>query len=188
VGYGAGERDIDGLPNLLRMMIGSTADISGSDERVFVIETNIDDMNPQIYDYMMERLFEEGALDVFLTPVIMKKSRPAAKVTVLCRGEKRIALSDILIKETTTIGLRYYEAGRMILKREFSEVETPYGRIRFKISNAGGITKSSPEYEDCKKAAKKQKVPLLEVIEEVKKAAASLQRSAKKNRRKRKPA
>jgi hypothetical protein len=172
IGYGAGQRDRKGSPNALRIMVGEeTASLpaeglSGETaSRIVVIETNIDDMNPQIYDYVMERLFEAGALDVYLNQIIMKKSRPAVVLSVLCDEEKRDSMIDILLKETTTIGVRFHAASRFVLDREVKEVGTAFGKIRFKTTKlADGTVKHSPEYDDCKRAAKKYKVPLREVI------------------------
>lgn len=167
IGVGAGSRDIAGMPNVLRILIGETGRESAP-ERVTVIETNIDDMNPQVYEHLMDTLFREGALDVYLTQVIMKKTRPAVKLTILCDADKRGALTKIVFRETTTIGLRYYEADRVTLKREIRPVKTAYGTVRMKYSGLGSlVSKSSPEYEDCRRIAVKKGIPLHSVMEEI---------------------
>ncbi len=130
-----------------------------------VIETNIDDMNPQLYEYVMERLFDSGALDVSLTQVIMKKGRPGILLTVLCHEEKRADIMDIVLGETTTIGLRFYEASRLVLHREGKSQETEFGKVRVKVSTMrDGTVKVCPEYEDCKRIARKYRIPLMEVM------------------------
>lgn len=181
IGTGAGSKDFKNQPNVLRIFVGEKAEgrrLKVEDSRqnterrtqyavrkVTIIETNIDDMNPQIYGYVMERLFEAGALDVFLMQVIMKKSRPGIKLTVLCNNDKKEDLMRIILKETTSIGLRFYEAGRRTLDRQIREVNTKFGKIKVKVSSLGDdIIKYTPEYEDCRKIAKKFNVPLLDVI------------------------
>jgi hypothetical protein len=140
-----------------------------SDEQVTLIESNIDDMNPQIYEYVMERLFKAGALDVFLTQVLMKKGRPGVKLTVLCKETDSEELIKIIMKETTTIGLRFYDVKRRVLQREIKIVDTEFGKVRIKLSKFGDeILKATPEYEDCKRIAKKLKMPLIEVMEKIK--------------------
>jgi uncharacterized protein (TIGR00299 family) protein len=163
VGTGAGERDTPGRPNVLRVFIGSASASPG--EEVTVIETNIDDMNPQIYGHLMDRLFEEGALDVFLTQGIMKKGRPGVKLTVLSPGPRVEEISDLLFRETTTIGLRLWNAGRLTLPRGVKRIETEYGPIRVKEATLGGrVLKAAPEYDDLRRAARKHRVPIAEVI------------------------
>ncbi|MDM8552865.1 nickel pincer cofactor biosynthesis protein LarC [Desulfobacterales bacterium HSG2] len=166
IGYGAGTSDLP-IPNLLRLIIGETGDeFSGyQTEEVAVIETGIDDMNPQIYGYLAERMLEMGALDVFLTPLQMKKNRPGTLITVICRPETVGKFSDFLIRETTTIGLRWRTDRRIKAQRTIEEVETEYGVIRFKTARvAGEVVNVSPEYEDCRRAALEEKVPLKEVM------------------------
>ncbi len=187
-GVGAGSKNFKGRPNVLRMFVGETysppfnphlskggysgvkEEIWGlSDESVTVIETNIDDMNPQIYEYVMEKLFKAGALDVYLTQIIMKKGRPGIKLTVLCKDTNRDSLIKIILKETTTIGVRFYNVSRMMLEREIKESETEFGRVRIKVSRLGKeILKATPEYEDCKKIAKKTKMPVFEMMRRIK--------------------
>lgn len=170
IGYGAGQRDIKAFPNILRIFLGEDVSISNSRrmQKITVIETNIDDMNPQLYEHIMERLFDAGVLDVYLSQVIMKKGRPGVILTVLCQESKRADIINILFRETTTIGLRFYEASRVVLERELREVETPLGKIKVKISIMNdGTVKFNPEYEDCKRISKKCKIPLIKVMSEV---------------------
>lgn len=174
IGTGAGDREIEGRPNILRMLAGKSHRKEGH-EAVTVIETNIDDMNPQVYEHLIERIFVSGALDVFMTQVIMKKMRPGIRLTVLCERSKREDLAALILRETTTIGVRWYETSRMTMERESGRVRTRYGDVRVKVSGfGGGKTKVAPEYEDCRRLAKKKGVPLLDVIEEAKRAAADL--------------
>jgi uncharacterized protein (TIGR00299 family) protein len=166
VGYGAGEYDDPSTPNVLRVLIGRP--MAGADDargdRVTVIECEIDDMNPQIFGVVMERLYDAGALEVFYVPVQMKKNRPGTLLTVVCRPAGRRALADILFVETTTIGLRYYEVDRECLDREIVNVETPLGSIRFKVASRDGrVTNAVPEFEDCAKLAAAHRVSVKEV-------------------------
>jgi uncharacterized protein (TIGR00299 family) protein len=178
IGYGAGRDDLP-HPNVLRLMIGTPASNSGM-ETVAVVETNIDDMNPQFYDYAMERLFEMGVQEVFLTPILMKKNRPATLLTIICPSEKLSSVSGFLLQETTTIGLRWHEEKRNRADRQIVPLQTKYGRIRFKLARwEGRIVNLSPEYEDCKRLALKKGVPLKEVFEEARKEAMTLLRRLK---------
>jgi uncharacterized protein (TIGR00299 family) protein len=153
VGYGAGDRDHPGTPNVLRVLVGRAAD-SGRAERVVVIECEIDDMNPQLFGVVMERLYAAGALEVFYTSVQMKKNRPGTLLTVIAPPDRRAALSDIVFRETTTIGLRHSEVDRECLPREIVTVETPVGAVRFKIARHGGrIVNAVPEFDDCARLA-----------------------------------
>ncbi len=168
IGYGAGRDDLP-HPNLLRLIIGSPIERSAI-ERVFVIETNIDDMNPQFYDYVMEKLFQMDVLDVFLTPVLMKKNRPASLLTVICPFEKLPSVTEFLLKETTTLGMRWHEEERVRADRELLLLQTKYGRVHVKMAKwEGKVINLSPEYEDCKRLSLKKKIPLKEIFEEVKK-------------------
>lgn len=172
IGMGAGSRDFKKWPNVLRILIGDTQSPPDerTDESVIVIETNIDDMNPQIYEYVIERLFKAGALDAYLTQVIMKKGRPASKLTVLCSKERKEELMNIIFRETSTIGLRFYETKRRVLRREIKTLKTEFGNVRMKYSRYGdGILRTAPEYEDCKKIAKRLNIPLIELMEKIKK-------------------
>ncbi len=167
VGYGAGARDLKNVPNTLRILIGETATTHKHD-RIKVIETNIDDMSPQLFDYLYDRLFKEGALDVFVTPVQMKKSRPGFKLTVLAEGHLLDRISDIIFGETTTIGLRYYEVERTKLERKTVKINTRFGPLRVKMSTRpDGADFALPEYDDCVKIARSQKVPLKVVYDEI---------------------
>mgnify|MGYP000850498067 FL=1 len=160
VGYGAGTRDLE-IPNLLRVMVGEIK----KNDKILVMECNIDDMSGEIGGYVMEKLFEAGALDVFYTPIYMKKNRPAVLLSVLCHKEEAELLQNILLKETTTIGIRQYEVDRVCMDRVIKKVDTPYGNIRVKVSSFNNIVKYSPEYEDCRSAAIKHKVPLKAVYQ-----------------------
>jgi uncharacterized protein (TIGR00299 family) protein len=171
VGYGAGARQGSRAPNMLRVVIGRSLPGGGSGS-VTVIEANIDDMNPQFFEHLFERLFEEGALDVYVTPVQMKKSRPAFKLSVICDDSKLERLSSVVLRESTTIGVRFHRAGRITLERSSSRVKTPYGEIAVKVSAApGGARTVSPEYEDCRRAAKRSGSPLRHVYDAAKAAA-----------------
>ena len=140
-----------------------------SDDQATVIEANIDDMNPQIYEYVMEKLFKKGALDVFLTQIIMKKGRPGIKLTVLCKEKEKEELIKTILTETTSIGLRFYDVERKVLQREIKLIDTEFGKVRVKFSMLGDdILKATPEYEDCKRLAKKLNMPLIEVIKKIK--------------------
>ena len=163
IGYGAGDRDFAGNPNVLRILVGE-ADASVSAERVVVLESEIDDMNPQLFGPLMERLHQAGALDVFYAPVQMKKNRPGTLVTVIARPEQRESLSGLFFAETTTIGVRYHEMQRDCLEREVRSIPTPVGPIRFKIARrAGRVLNASPEFEDCAKAAAEHGLPIKDV-------------------------
>ena len=171
IGYGAGNKEIPAMPNTLRLCIGEKATCRPRPEStgdVVIIETNIDDMNPQIYEDVMDKLFEAGALDVFLENIIMKRSRPAVKLTVIADEGRVESLSAILFKETTTIGIRSYRAGRTILEREIRKIKTKYGDIRIKISRLGSdIVNISPEYTDLKALSKKTGLPVKKISEEI---------------------
>jgi len=167
-GYGIGDKVFKEIPNVLRLIIGER---SGDPEKLLIMETNIDDMNPQIYDYLMTRLFKKGALDVFLTPIQMKKGRPAVLLKVLCPAKQRDALMDTIFEETTTLGVRTYEVNRYCLERKIEDVLTSYGKVRIKVSLKNGKPINiQPEYEDCRKAAQKKNVPLKQVMDAAKKA------------------
>jgi pyridinium-3,5-bisthiocarboxylic acid mononucleotide nickel chelatase len=168
IGYGAGSADLKEQPNVLRLMIGEAArkgEGKGADAPVSVIEANLDDMSPQIYGYFVERALVAGALDVFSTPVQMKKNRPGQLVTLLCEPANRDRLIDLVFRETTTIGVRTYEVQRQTLARESVAVETPLGSIRMKISRLNGtVFNAAPEYEDCQRIAAQKNVPLKQVL------------------------
>lgn len=168
VGYGAGRKDW-AIPNVLRVLIGEEPSRGQqetfSQEALAVLETNIDDLNPETYDYVMGRLFAAGALDVYLAPIQMKKNRPATLLSVLCRPAAADALSEILFAETSTLGVRRHEVLRACLSREIRTVETRYGPIRVKVATYGDHQKAAPEYEDCRRAAEAHSVPLREVYQ-----------------------
>ncbi|MCC6544625.1 MAG: nickel pincer cofactor biosynthesis protein LarC [Nitrospirae bacterium] len=165
IGYGAGGWDLREKPNVLRVFIGEDTDVYGTDE-VCVIETNIDDMNPQVYEYLMDRLFDAGALDVYITPVVMKKSRPAQMLSAVADTERLNAMKEIIFRETTTIGVRVRKMSRFVLERDMKEVHLPYGTVRVKISgSSNGVCNIVPEYEDCKALAMKTGLPLRDIIE-----------------------
>ena len=163
VGYGAGDRDDPTTPNVLRVLIGRAAD-SASTERVCVIECEIDDMNPQIFGLAMDRLYAAGALEVFYVAVQMKKNRPGTLLTVVARPEERSRMTEVIFRETTTIGLRYSHVDRECLEREIVPVETPLGTVRFKVASRGGdVFNAVPEFEDCAKLAAAHNLPVKEV-------------------------
>jgi uncharacterized protein (TIGR00299 family) protein len=163
IGYGAGDRDFVGFPNVLRVYVGQTAERS-EEERVTVMECEIDDMNPQLYGVLMERLLAAGALDVFFASVQMKKNRPGTLVTVLSPPEKREVLSQIVFRETTTLGLRYHDVLRECLRREQIEVQTPWGPVRMKVARRGdALMNASPEFDDCRRLAAEHQVPVKDV-------------------------
>ena len=169
IGYGAGSADIEGQPNVLRIMIGESAEkaVPGYDEEISVIEANLDDMNPQIYGYFLEKALAAGALDVYTTPVQMKKNRPGTLLTVLCKPPDANALTSMIFAETTTFGVRTTRAQRRILPREHVSVSTTFGDVRIKLSRVNGrILHVSPEFEDCRKLAVEKNVPLQQVINE----------------------
>jgi uncharacterized protein (DUF111 family) len=168
IGYGAGRDDLP-HPNLLRLIIGTSKSNFGK-ERVMVIETNIDDMNPQIYDYVMEKLFAMEVQEVFLTPILMKKNRPATLLTVICPSEKLPSIVELLFRETTTLGLRWREEERALADRKILTLQTKYGEVHFKMAQwEGRAINLSPEYEDCKRLALKKRIPLKDVFEEARK-------------------
>ncbi len=173
-GYGAGEKEFT-IPNLLRVSIGekilkdeNLKDGYVSDEAV-LIETNIDDMNPEFYDYIMDKLFSQGALDVFLVPIQMKKNRPAHMLSIIVYEQNLKEILEVLFSESTTLGVRIREIKRLRLGQQNFIAETKYGKIRVKVGIFKGEIKNiAPEYEDCKKIAKQHKIPLKEVYEEAK--------------------
>ena len=170
IGYGAGTKSLSEIPNMLRVIIGESA-AAFEEDRAFVIETNIDDMNPQNFEYLFEKLLKEGALDAYTTTIQMKKSRPAFKLTVLSDRSKLERLCSIIFSETTSIGIRYYEVDRFKLRREIVKVNTRYGNIKVKLSRGpDDILTVSPEYEECARAAKAKGVPFKRVYEEARKA------------------
>jgi uncharacterized protein (TIGR00299 family) protein len=163
IGYGAGTRDLGDTPNVLRVLLGD-ADGTGAHTTVVVIESEIDDMNPQIFGVLMDRLLAEGALDVFYTAVQMKKNRPGTLLTVLAPPERRERLTQVVFTETTSIGVRYREVTRECLERETVPVQTALGSVRVKVARRlGQVLNASPEFEDCVRLAQERGVPLKDV-------------------------
>jgi pyridinium-3,5-bisthiocarboxylic acid mononucleotide nickel chelatase len=180
-GYGAGRRDLPGHPNVVRLTIGEvTADVASLDaasrvstlehtiaDTVTVLEANLDDMNPQVFGYVMDRLLEEGALDAFAMPVQMKKNRPGTLLTVLCKPEEAAKLTRLIFAETTTLGVRRRDEQRQTLARRWVTVATQWGEVRMKVASLNGtVTNYAPEYEDCRRIAAEQHVPLKAVMQE----------------------
>ncbi len=165
IGYGAGKRDLP-FPNVLRVVVGEMPDnLPLQRERLIVLETNLDDMTGEVAGYVMERLLEAGARDVWVSPAQMKKSRPALVLSVLCDPEKLPSLVPLLLRETTTLGVRVREVERLCLPREIWEVVTPYGTVRVKVAKFGGeIVNLAPEYDDCRQLALRCSIPLKEVM------------------------
>ena len=169
IGYGAGGWDLD-FPNVLRMYVGELSE--ASPESIYVVETNIDDMNPQVYDYVMDRLLAAGALDVWLTPIIMKKGRPAVKLSLLVPAEKMEEMAAVLFAETSTIGVRYYPVERKTAERHLEKVQTPWGEARAKVSTHNDTLCSvTAEYDDCRLLAEQTGVPLRTIQRTVEEAA-----------------
>jgi uncharacterized protein (TIGR00299 family) protein len=159
VGYGMGKKEFSDRPNLLRLVLGEAPGKYLTD-RVAVLESNIDDMNPEFYDYLMERLFRLGALDVSLSPVMMKKNRPGTLLRVIAEEKDTEKLSEAVLQESTTLGVRNYLVDRKKLPREVREVETRFGKVRVKVS---GDLRFQPEYDDCRRVAMEKGVPIQEV-------------------------
>jgi len=169
-GYGAGSREFAGLPNVVRLTLGESAATLAAktaSEIVTLLEANLDDLNPQVFGYVMDRLFEEGALDAFGIPVQMKKNRPGTLLTVLCRPEAASRLTQLIFTETTTLGVRRRDEVRQALARRWEKVSTQWGEVRIKIASMNGtVTNYAPEYEDCRHIAAEHHVPLKTVIQE----------------------
>ncbi len=163
VGYGIGSAQLEDRPNVLRGILGRRA--HGGDAGTFVLEANIDDATPQLLAWALERLLEAGALDVWIAPVTMKKSRPGHLVGVLSPGNLRASLTDLLLRETPTLGVRAFRVERSALERAFSTVQTPFGPVRVKLGLASGRrVNATPEYEDCARLAREKSVPLKDVL------------------------
>ncbi len=170
IGYGAGTRDLEKTPNVLRVVLGEAS--SGDADVVGVIETNIDDMNPQLFGVVMERLLATGALDVFFTSIQKKKNRPGTLLTVLCERNDIDRMTELLLSHTTSFGVRVHEAHRRKLAREIVKVATKFGEIEVKVGRlAGKVVSRSPEYESCKQAAAKAGVAVKDVYNEAARAA-----------------
>ena len=180
-GYGAGSRSYEKFPNALRVLIGQ--EVVGGDlnpqnsklETLWMMETNLDDVSPQILGHVMDRAFELGALDCYFTPVQMKKNRPGVLLSVLCRVEQKEALNTMIFSETTTLGIRSYEVERKSLERQSVRVETPYGPIDVKVARMNGhVVNEMPEYDQCRAAAVKANVPFRAVAEAARLALANI--------------
>jgi uncharacterized protein (TIGR00299 family) protein len=175
-GYGAGTYVFPGLANVLRITIGEAAAHFAAktmQDTITVLEANLDDLNPQVFGYVMDRLLEAGALDVFATPIQMKKSRPGSLLTILAKTEDAAKLTEIVFAETTTLGIRRREESRQILARKWTTVPTRFGDVRIKIASLNGtVTSYAPEYEDCRRLASEQKIPLKTVMNEAMEAYA----------------
>ena len=162
-GYGAGKRDLKTIPNLLRIIIGTPANHMSDyqQDRISIVETCIDDMNPEFFGFLMERLFEEGAIDVYLIPVFMKKNRPGTMVQVLCMKNRKKSIINRILSETTSLGVRYYDVQRSKLVRENITIKTTYGDVQVKrVTDPNGSVQLAPEYEVCKKIAIEKGIPL----------------------------
>jgi len=163
VGYGAGDRDLPETPNVLRVVCGTMRDEAPA-MRVAVVACEIDDMNPQIFGALMDRLYAGGALEVFYQPVQMKKNRPGTLMTIVCRPDDRRALTDLVFAETTTIGVRHHEMDRECLDRETVAVATPWGAVRIKVARqAGRVLNAQPEFDDVARLAGEHAVPIKDV-------------------------
>jgi uncharacterized protein (TIGR00299 family) protein len=174
IGYGAGSREIADRPNLLRVAIGEPLHCAvEATEQLVLVETCIDDMNPEIFSYLMERLFEDGALDVYWVPVQMKKNRPGTLVNVLCAPERRMAVVSRILTETTSLGVRYHQVYRNALVREAVEMPTVFGAVQMKkVSVPNGQARLVPEYEECRRIARERNIPLRQVYDTILRAVA----------------
>ena len=167
IGYGAGQKEFPDRPNLFRLILGAD-EAPWKQEEMLVMETNIDDMNPEFYDYVLDRLFAAGARDVFLSAIQMKKNRPGTLLSVIAEPSLREKLSGIIFRETSTIGIRYYPVNRMILKRASKKVKTRFGTVKVKIiEEPDGTKRATPEYEDLRRIAQSKKIPLKVLYDEV---------------------
>ena len=171
IGYGAGEKEYPGHPNLARLFVGERLEAVAAqpglpgDEVVSVIEANVDDMSPQLYGYFLEQALAAGALDVTCSSAQMKKNRPGLTISLLCEPSKSEELSQLLFEQTTTIGVRIHEARRKVLPREYVSVETPYGAVKVKVARREGkVVNAAPEFDDCQRLAVEKGVPLKQVI------------------------
>lgn len=169
-GYGAGSRDLPGHANVLRITVGESlaqAQSNVADQEITILESNLDDLNPQVFGYVMDRLLAAGALDVYGTPVHMKKNRPGMLLTVLGTPDRAEQLTEIIFAETTTLGVRRRQERRQVLARTWNTVSTPFGDVRIKVASLNGtITGYAAEYEDCRRAALEHRVPLKVVMQE----------------------
>jgi pyridinium-3,5-bisthiocarboxylic acid mononucleotide nickel chelatase len=171
VGYGAGSKDFENWPNVVRVWIGETTSKS-DDEKMVLLETNIDDMNPQIYGYLIEKLFEEKAIDVWFTPIQMKKNRPAVMLSILAPAQAESGLIELVMRETSTLGIRTRPVSRHIARRETVEFKSSLGSVKMKVKYfSGDSIQVAPEYEDCKHIAMEKDMPLQEVMRIIKNEA-----------------
>lgn len=171
IGYGLGNKN-PSVPNVLRLFLGETDTNASKNKsktgKSIIVECNIDDMNPELYDFIMDELFAKGAHDVFLTPIIMKKSRPAVTISVLCDAAKQKDMENVLWLHSSSFGLRSYEVSKSMLEREIVKVKTAYGEVPIKKGYLNGrLIKSKPEYEDCKRLAKKRGVSIRDIYESI---------------------
>jgi uncharacterized protein (TIGR00299 family) protein len=173
IGYGAGDRDLPETPNVLRVVVGTAAEDADTTPamRVTVMACEIDDMNPQIFGALMDRLYAAGALEVFYQPVQMKKNRPGTLMTVVCRPGDRRTLAELVFRETTTIGVRYHEMDRECLDRDTVPVATPWGDVRVKVARRGDdVLNAQPEFDDVARLAAEHGVPIKDVHAQAQKA------------------
>jgi uncharacterized protein (DUF111 family) len=174
-GYGAGTREYQEFPNVLRVLLGETESQDATDERLWMLETNLDDASPQIIGHVMDRVLELGALDCFFTPVQMKKNRPGVLLSVLCGVDEKDAVMKLLFTETTTLGVRSYEVTRRALQRSVVRVETQYGPIDVKVAHLDGrVVNEMPEFEQCRQAAARANVAVKIVEDAARVAIANL--------------
>lgn len=174
IGYGAGSRQLKERPNLLRVVLGRIREIRSYPDDVVMIETCVDDMNPEIFGYLMDALFQDGALDVYWIPVFMKKNRPGTLIQVLCSPNSKQIISKRILSETTSTGIRYQTIQRMCLPREIISVQTEFGALEMKqITDMDGSIRFTPEYETCKKIAQKEKIPIRDVYQRIHQSAAT---------------
>ncbi len=162
IGYGAGQFEIPDRPNLLRIIIGEIP-LKYGEEKLLLIETNIDDMNPEVYPYVIEKLLSSGANDAYLVPIIMKKGRPGILLSVLVSESKLDNVLKIIFTQTTTLGVRIIEIKRRKLPREQREIETPFGKVKFKLVSIDNVERLIPEFEECKRIAEERNLPLIQV-------------------------
>jgi len=174
IGYGAGQRDLEDRPNLLRIVLGDESPGAAAkpedmlEDRIEILETCIDDMNPELFGHLMERLFEDGALDVYWVPVYMKKNRPGTMLQVICKDHDAAAVLERILSETTTLGVRYYSARRRLLWRDQREIDTAYGRVSVKrVRDTRGNLRHVPEYEVCRQIALERNIPLRMVYDTI---------------------
>jgi len=169
VSYGAGKKDFENIANIIRVSLGEVSEITLFDnDTVYVVETNIDDMQPEFYDHIISKLFDNGALDVYLTPIIMKKTRPACKVSIICTEKIKLLMEKIIFEETSTLGIRSYKTQRAVLKREFIKINiNGLGEVSVKIAkdNDGKILSAKPEYDDCAKLAILNNIPIKNIYD-----------------------